>query len=54
MAILAVVLVGCAAALFFTNTGYPGTRGIQVVVGITCLGFAGLIVRQIRESMTDA
>jgi hypothetical protein len=41
-------------ALFFARTGYPGTRGIQVAVGIACVGFAALIVRQMREPMTDA
>ena len=51
--ILALALTGCAVALFLTRTGYPGTYGIQVVVGIACIGFAGLIVRQIREPMTD-
>jgi len=52
-AILALAFAGCAVALFFTRTGYPGTYGIQVVVGIACLGFGVLIVRQMRESMTD-
>jgi hypothetical protein len=52
--ILALAFAGCAVALFFFRTGYPGTYGIQVVVGIACLGFAALIVRQIREPMTDA
>ncbi len=51
--ILALAFAGCAVALFFTRTGYPGTYGIQVVVGIACLGFGVLIVRQMRESMTD-
>jgi membrane-associated phospholipid phosphatase len=52
--ILALAFAGCAVALFFFRTGYPGTYGIQVVVGIACLGFAALIVRQIREPMKDA
>ena len=52
--VLAVAFTGCAVALFLTRTGYPGTYGIQVVVGIACIGFAALIVRQIREPMTDA
>jgi hypothetical protein len=52
--ILALAFTGCAVALFFTRTGYPGTYGIQVAVGISCIGFAALIVRQIREPMTDA
>ena len=52
--ILALAFAGCAVALFFFRTGYPGTYGIQVAVGIACLGFAALIVRQIREPMTDA
>lgn len=52
--ILAVAFAGCAVALFFARTGYPGTYGIQVAVGIACLGFAALIVRQMREPMTDA
>lgn len=52
--ILALAFTGCAVALFFTRTGYPGTYGIQVVVGIVCIGFAGLILRQIREPMTNA
>lgn len=51
--ILALAFTGCAVALFFFRTGYPGTYGIQIVVGIACLGFAALIVRQIREPMTD-
>ncbi len=51
---LALALTGCAVALFFARTGYPGTYGIQVVVGVACIGFAGLIVRQIREPLTDA
>jgi NO-binding membrane sensor protein with MHYT domain len=50
---ITVAFAGCAVALFFTRTGYPGTYGIQVVVGIVCLGFAALIVRQMREPMTD-
>jgi len=54
LATLALTFAGCAVALFFTHTGYPGTYGIQVVVGITCLGFGVLIVRQMREPMTDA
>jgi hypothetical protein len=44
-------------ALFFFRTGYPGTYGIQIVVGIVCLGFGVQIARQLtsgRESMTDA
>jgi membrane-associated phospholipid phosphatase len=52
--ILALAFTGCAVALFLTRTGYPGTYGIQVVVGIACIGFATLIVRQIREPLTDA
>ncbi len=52
--ILALALTGCAAALFVTRTGYPGTYGIQVAVAIACIGFAGLIVRRMREPMTDA
>jgi uncharacterized membrane protein YcaP (DUF421 family) len=52
--VLALALAGCAVALFFTRTGYPGTYGIQVVVAIACLGFAALVVRQMREPMTDA
>ncbi len=52
--ILALAFAGCAVALFFTRTGYPGTYGIQVAVGIACLGFAALIVRPTREPMTDA
>ncbi len=52
--ILALAFAGCAVALFLTRTGYPGTYGIQVAVGIVCLGFASLIVRQIRKPMTDA
>ena len=54
VAILALAFSGCAVALFFTHTGYPGTYGIQVVVGIVCLWFGVLIVRQMREPMTDA
>jgi len=54
VAILAAAFAGCAVALFFTRTGYPGTFGIQVAVGIACLGFGALIVRQMREPMTDA
>jgi membrane-associated phospholipid phosphatase len=52
--VLALAFTGCAVALFFFRTGYPGTYGIQVVVGIACIGFAALIVRQIREPLTDA
>ncbi len=52
--ILTLAFTGCAVALFFTRTGYPGTYGIQVAVGIVCVGFAALIVRQIRDPMTDA
>ncbi len=54
VAILALTFAGCAVALLFTRTGYPGTYGVQVVVGITCLGFGVLIVRQMRDPMTDA
>jgi membrane-associated phospholipid phosphatase len=50
--ILTLALSGCAAALLVTRTGYPGTYGIQVAVGIACLGFAALIGRHMRESMT--
>ena len=42
-----------AVALFFTRARFPGTYPIQVVIGILCIGFAALIVRQIREPMTD-
>jgi membrane-associated phospholipid phosphatase len=52
--ILALAFTGCAVALFFARTGYPGTYGIQVAVGIACIGFSALILRQIREPMTDA
>ena len=55
--ILALAFTGCAVALFFFRTGYPGTYGIQVVVGIVCLGFGVQIARQLsseRQSMTDA
>jgi membrane-associated phospholipid phosphatase len=52
--VLTVAFTGCAVALFFARTGYPGTYGIQVVVGVACIGFAGLIVRRIREPLTDA
>jgi hypothetical protein len=55
--ILALAFSGCAVALFFFRTGYPGTYGIQIVVGIVCLGFGVQIARQLtsgRESMTDA
>ena len=55
--ILALAFTGCAVALFFFRTGYPGTYGIQVVIGIACLGFGVQIARQLapeRESMTDA
>jgi len=54
VAVLAAALAGCAVALFVTRTGYPGTYGIQVTVGVVCLGFGALIVRQLREPMTDA
>jgi membrane-associated phospholipid phosphatase len=56
--ILTLAFTGCAAALLVTHTGYPGTYGIQVAVGLVCIGFAGQIVRGLRnpkpESMTDA
>lgn len=55
--ILAVALAGCAVALFFTRTGYPGTFGVQVIVGIVCLGFGVQVARRLAsstESMTDA
>lgn len=52
--ILAVAFAGCAVALLLTRTGYPGTYGIQVVVGVACIGFAGLILNGLRRPMTDA
>ena len=52
--ILAVAFAGCAVALFLTRTDYPGTYGIQVVVGVACIGFAGLIFNGLRRPMTDA
>jgi membrane-associated phospholipid phosphatase len=56
--ILTLAFTGCAAALLLTPSEYPGTHGIQVAVGLVCLGFAWQIVRGLRqpkpEPMTDA
>lgn len=55
--ILTLAFAGCAVALFFTRTGYPGTFGVQVVVGVVCLGFGVTVARRLASSpepMTDA
>lgn len=51
---LTVAFAGCAVALFLTRTGYPGTYGIQVAVGVVCIAFALQIFRGLRRPMTDA
>lgn len=50
---LAITLAGCAVALLFTRTGYPGTYPVQVVVALFSLCFGVLIARQAREAMRN-
>ena len=52
--VLSIAFAGCAVALFFTRTGYPGTYGIQVVVAIVSLGFGGWLAHRWPRSMTNA
>ena len=51
---LSIALGGCAVALFFTSTGYPGSYPIQVVVAVVALALGGWLAFRPREPMTDS
>jgi membrane-associated phospholipid phosphatase len=52
--VLSTALAGCAVALFFTSTRYPGSYAIQVAVGVAALTSGGWLASRPREPMTEA